>query len=604
MYEKVDKYIYKIGPDNYRLKIQKSDKGTGVELKISENHKKTLEEVIDIRDKYLEEYEDKIKLKKVDNINNQPIEDESVKVKKKSKKQKKEEFKKVDTYIYRSTINSKKFKVHIKKGTKGEVGYFQFSKVITGTIADAKKLRDKKLAEYKLNQTPSADRGNITLKDFAKIFLENHYKNIIDENNPNGNSPTTYDGVVSKLNCHIIPELGKYKLNKIDTFLLQKFVNGLMKKKKSVKGKEDEIISSTTANDIYRVLRNMLNRAVDWGYIDKNPLLKVKAPPISKTEKETFDKDELIDVLTKIKNEPIESKTIFIIAMATGLRRGEILGLHLDGLKLDDDHLNVEWEVVRSKKMKKLIEKRPKTGKSIREVPIPPFCVEAIKEYLEWRTRKVERMKVQDPKYKEKPNLFLGDDGGFMRPEFPSKKWSEFIKKNKYKNVTLHGLRHSYSTLQLNDNPELGPNDVAELLGHTQLSTTFHYSRHKTGQKKKETLAIFNDFNKGNRFTIQQVISVCTGRKYTSTKEISSILNYMVPDNEISVNNKVRMCRNEILKKYPRLSEIDDNGVNVNNIFDWIEEQQDNFGNQFLLEPVNEIEIDKQKNLQNPVELL
>lgn len=78
----------------------------------------------------------------------------------------------------------------------------------------------------------------------------------------------------------------------------------------------------------------------------------------------------------------------------------------------------------------------------------------------------------------------------------------------------------------------------------------------------------------------------------------------MVPDDEISVNNKVRMCRNEILKKYPKLSEIYDNGVNVNNIFNWIEEQQDSFGNQFLLEQVNEIEMSKQKNLQNPVELL
>lgn len=78
----------------------------------------------------------------------------------------------------------------------------------------------------------------------------------------------------------------------------------------------------------------------------------------------------------------------------------------------------------------------------------------------------------------------------------------------------------------------------------------------------------------------------------------------MVPDEEISVNNKVRMCRSEIFKKYPKLSEIDDNDVNVNNIFDWLEEQQNKFGNQFLLEPINEIEIFKQKGLQNLVELL
>lgn len=604
MYDKVEKYIYKIGSDNYRLKIQKYDKETGVELKISENHKKTLEEVIDIRDKYLEDYEDKIKLKKVDVIPDNSNDDETVTTKKKSKKTKKQEFKKIDTYIYQSSIANKKFKILIKKGTKGEIGYFYFSKVIDGTISEARKLRDKKLAEYKLNQTTSNDKGNISLLDFSKIFLENHYKNIVDENTKNGNSPTTYDGVVSKLNCHILPELGKYKLNKIDTFLLQKFVNSLMNKKKSVKGKENETISSTTANDIYRVLRNMLNRAVDWEYIDKNPLLKVKAPPVADTEKETFTKEEMIDVLSKLKNEPVGSKCIFIIAMATGLRRGEILGLHLDNINLEDESLNVVWEVVRSKKMKKLIEKSPKTGKSVREVPIPPFCVEAIKEYLEWRTRKVERLKVENPKLKEKPNLFLGEDGGFMRPEFPTKKWGEFIKKNGYKNVTLHGLRHSYSTLQMNDNPELGPTDVAELLGHTQLSTTFHYSRHKRGNKRKETLAIFNDFNKGDKFTIQQVISVCTGRKYASTSEISNILNYMVPDEEISVNNKVRMCRSEIFKKYPKLSEIDDNGVNVNNIFDWLEEQQNKFGNQFLLEPINEIEISKQKDLQNPVELL
>ena len=59
------------------------------------------------------------------------------------------------------------------------------------------------------------ERGKETSKrkiDIASIST----KNIVDENTKNGNSPTTYDGVVSKLNCHILPELGKYKLNKID----------------------------------------------------------------------------------------------------------------------------------------------------------------------------------------------------------------------------------------------------------------------------------------------------------------------------------------------------------------------------------------------------
>ena len=58
MYEKVDTYIYKVGETNYRIKIQKADKKTGIKLNVSQNCKLPIEEVIKIRDKLLNEYED------------------------------------------------------------------------------------------------------------------------------------------------------------------------------------------------------------------------------------------------------------------------------------------------------------------------------------------------------------------------------------------------------------------------------------------------------------------------------------------------------------------------------------------------------------------
>ena len=99
----------------------------------------------------------------------------------------------------------------IKKGTKGEIGYFYFSRTVNGTIADARKVRDKALAEYKLNKTVSSDKGNTTLEEFCQIFLENHCV---------GYSPLTYDGAVSKINYYIVPEIGQYKLCKLDTLVL------------------------------------------------------------------------------------------------------------------------------------------------------------------------------------------------------------------------------------------------------------------------------------------------------------------------------------------------------------------------------------------------
>lgn len=583
MYEKVETYIYRVGEDNYRIKIQRKDKETGLELKVSENHKLPLDKVIKIRDKYIEEFEERIKLKKMDfeKEKEESSKSSSTNSTKKKKKNKTEKEVKVDKYIYQ--LGPSKFKVKIKKGTKGEPGYFNFSRVIRGTLSDARKLRDKKLAENKLNETVSDDKGKTTLNEFSKLFLELHCKL---------HSPTTYDSVVDKLNNDILPELGHYKLEKITTLMLKKFVNDLMKRKKKTKGKENETISSTTANDVYRLLRNILNRAVDWGYIKENPLLKVDAPPVAKTEKETYNKEEMEEVFELLKNESIETKCMCVIVLFTGFRRGELLGLHLDDIKYGKSSLHVARDVVRDRTNHVVIENpKPKTEKSVRNVPVPDFCLEIIEEYLEWRTRKIEGLKIKNPNYKEIENLFLSEDGDLMRPEYPSKKWSEFVKKYNLKPVTLHGLRHSYCTLQMNENTDLGPTDVAKLMGHSQLATTFHYS-HQNTDKSEEAVSIFNDFSKGKAFSLNQVLSICMGRKYASTKDIADILNYLIPHDEMELVQKMNYCKIEILKKYPRLKSVNDNCVNVDNIFDWLEEQQNSYGNKFTLNPINILDLE------------
>lgn len=588
MYESVEKYIYKVGENNYRIKILKKDKETGLELKVSENHKLPLDKVIAIRDKYLNEFEERKKLKKIDyNDSPEEIKELAPKTKKKKSKKKTEE-KLVDKYIYQ--LGPSKFRVKIKKGTKGEPGYFDFSKVLNGTISDARKLRDKKLAENKLDDTPNEGKGKITLNEFSKIFLEMHC-------NPGpGHSITTYDGIVDKLNNDILPKLGHYKLDKLTTLILQQFINELLTRKKRQKGKENETISSTTANDVYRLLRNMLNRAVDWGYIKTNPILKVPAPPVAKNEKETFNKEEMEAVFQLLKNEDIVTKCMSVIVLFTGFRRGELLGLHIDDINYGASTLHVARDVVRDKKNHIVVENTmPKTEKSVRDVPVPDFCLEIIDEYLEWRSRKIQGLKLKNPNYKEIDNLFLSDEGELMRPEFPSKKWRDFIAKYKLKKVSLHGLRHSYCTLQMNENTKLGPTDVAKLMGHSQLSTTFHYS-HQNTDKREEAVSIFEDFSKGKPFTINQVLSICTGRKYASTTDIKGILDYLLPFEELNITDKMNYCKCEILKKYPRLKNIDDNGVNVDNIFDWLEEQEANYGEKFTLNPINIIEMELDNN--------
>lgn len=582
MYEKVETYIYKVGDKNYRLNIRKKDKVTDIALNVSQNYKLPLEKVIEIRDKILDEYEDAVKLKSadiqeviVDKIPTQSVKKEPLK--------KKLEWEKVDKYIYQA--DKKKFKVLIKRGTKGEPAYYYYSKVVNGTIAEARHLRDVKLAELTLGEVLPGDKSSIKFEDFVKIFLREHYAT---------KSPTTKASVASKLNHHILPFLGKYKLKQIDALLLTQLMNKVSDSDKYIGGKAmvktNEKISSTTANGVYKVLKNVFNRAIAWGFIRDNPIVRVKAPAVNKVRKEIFTLEDFTEVLNLIKKESIELQCLYIISICTGFRRGEVVALHLDDIDFIEKKISVNRDIVRDEFKHTIIEKKPKTFDSIREVPVPEFCLQIIKDYLDWRSRKIEGLKLKNPNYEERDNLFLSRDGELMRPEYPASHWKEFIKKNNLKNVTLHGLRHSYCTLQINENSNLGLNEVQALMGHSQATTTFRYS-HANKNKIKNAVSVFEKIQDGRNFGLKEVLSVCTGRKYASKSSIMDILDYVVPNSELSITEKMEKCRNALYNKYPKLAYISDNGITINNVFDWLDEMEQQYGSSFFIEQPNELEI-------------
>ena len=59
--------------------------------------------------------------------------------------------------------------------------------------------------------------------------------------------------------------------------------------------------------------------------------------------------------------------------------------------------------------------------------------------------------------------------------------------------MTLHGLRHSYCTMQMNENDKLTAADVSKLMNHTNLSTTYRYT-HANTNKDEEAISVWDDF--------------------------------------------------------------------------------------------------------------
>ncbi len=584
MQEKVEKYIYFVSENRYRIKFLKVSKKENIKISFDQYINGTLDEAIKIRDAKLKENglllnkqkndEDFFEIKK--NTKNT----QKIKSKKECIKKSPKATNKVDKYIY-EIEKGKKYRIFIRKGgSNGQKGDY-YSTVFEGTLAQAKKERDKKLAEFKL-KNGKGNKSNIKFIDFVRIYYKEYAEIEL--------SPTTVQTGKSELKNYILPEIANMPLYKIDGLIVQRIINKLKKRKRERPDKNGNIVtlSSTTVNSVYRLLRKILNKAVAWNYIESNPVLTVNAPSVSTKEKESYNIHELIEVMLLLEKEDITTELLFNLFICTGMRRGELVGLHLDNIHLDKNFIKIEISAVWDSENKKIVEKKTKSEGGVREIPIPQFCVDKIKEYLKLRERKIMNFKRKNKNYVAPKNLFLSRSGGIMFPDTPSNKWTTFKNKHKQlKDVTLHGLRHSYCSMQMNDNPNLAPSDVKTLMGHSQLSTTFIYT-HSNEDKREAALSIFDKhfrFNNEKKVSFNEILSLYTGKKFISTDIFNSYIDFLVSSDE-SIEIKLNLIRKYIEKKYPFFRSIDITVVNLDNIWDWLDKMKEKYGNEFILCPI------------------
>lgn len=584
MQEKVEKYIYFVSENRYRIKFLKVSKKDNIKISFDQYINGTLDDAIKIRDAKLKENGLLLNKQKKDEdffeIKKNTKNTQKIKSKKECIKKSPKATNKVDKYIY-EIEKGKKYRIFIRKGgSNGQKGDY-YSTVFEGTLAQAKKERDKKLAEFKL-KNGKGNKSNIKFIDFVRIYYKEYAEIEL--------SPTTVQTGKSELKNYILPEIANMPLYKIDGLIVQRIINKLKKRKRERPDKNGNIVtlSSTTVNSVYRLLRKILNKAVAWNYIESNPVLTVNAPSVSTKEKESYNIHELIEVMLLLEKEDITTELLFNLFICTGMRRGELVGLHLDNIHLDKNFIKIEISAIWDSENKKIVEKKTKSEGGVREIPIPQFCVDKIKEYLKLRERKIMNFKRKNKNYVAPKNLFLSRSGGIMFPDTPSNKWTTFKNKHKQlKDVTLHGLRHSYCSMQMNDNPNLAPSDVKTLMGHSQLSTTFIYT-HSNEDKREAALSIFDKhfrFNNEKKVSFNEILSLYTGKKFISTDIFNSYIDFLVSSDE-SIEIKLNLIRKYIEKKYPFFRSIDITVVNLDNIWDWLDKMKEKYGNEFILCPI------------------
>lgn len=283
--------------------------------------------------------------------------------------------------------------------------------------------------------------------------------------------------------------MASMSVDKIEPLTIQRYYNNLFNKENK---------SSSQIAYLNKFIRKFLSYCVDSGYIIVNPCSGKKISLPKEEHKESvlekvqvFTDDELSLILN---SDDSKIKYISLISLATGMRRGEIIGLKESDLDLKHNEIHIRRTVATTtvfdsdnNKSKQTIIQIPKTKNSTRDIPLPKSLKSIFKKALIIKTE--ERFKAGESYNTENQEfIFLSALGNFINAGNIDKTWAKYLKTLNIPHKKFHALRHTYATKQFENDIPL--KTVSMLLGHSDISMTANIYTHVLKKQKEKSIDI------------------------------------------------------------------------------------------------------------------
>ena len=333
------------------------------------------------------------------------------------------------------------------------------------------------------NGTAPTD-GKIKLADFVPIYLENAKHRL---------SPVVYEKYSRMLEICIIPMLGHLKLKDIKPIHIQRFVDSLQDRETHLDGTDGKL-SPSTVRRYYTMVQSVLHSAYKLGLIGVNPADsdRITLPKIEEQTTEIFTDAELTQLLDCLESEPLQFKLLIHLAINTGCRRGELVGLKWSDINYTTGILTVSRSNYKLTGDTEIKSKTTKTGKS-RNIMLPSYCLAMLRQF---KAEQAQTQLLLGDRWQGENWIFTQADGKPMYPTTPTQSFSKFLKRNGLAHKKFHALRHTSATLLLSNGTNI--KNVASRLGHSQLKTTNRYV-HAVEQAEREAANTFETLLNTNR---------------------------------------------------------------------------------------------------------
>lgn len=360
---------------------------------------------------------------------------------------------------------NKKYKITVAIGYNGNKRINHYE-----TFYGGKKeaiLRENEI-KSQLKNNSFVNKSKITMKELLEEWLK-YSKDIW--------SPKTY--IANAHWCEIINKsIGHIKLQDINVKILEDFYKEL---------RENTTYSDKTIQHFYTIITTSLKKAIIWGYIVNNPNSFIEKPKVRKKEIQCYSPEEVEKLLECIKNECLKYQAMIYLAIDSGARRGEIVGLTWNDIDFKKQTLNINKSVQYTKELG-IFEKTTKTQTSDRIIYLSNKTIEILKAY---QKEQLENKLKLGSKWENSKRIFTTIVGGDMHPDTPSQILEKIIKKYNLKRISFHGLRHTSISLQISSG--IQAQIISKRAGHSSVSTTHSIYSHFFDNEFKEVASAMNN---------------------------------------------------------------------------------------------------------------
>lgn len=343
-------------------------------------------------------------------------------------------------------------------GRDPETGKVIYKNVLGKTQAEVKEKLKQAIEENA--ELDFSRAGEYTVGQWMDVWFENCAKVKVRPS-----SHQTYRGYIDH---HIKPYVGDIPLNKLTTLDLQQLYKKLLsggRVERTESEKQPKGLSPKTVRNINQVISSALTFAKEQKLIISNPTDGCSLPKLEHREMKTLTAEQLQSFLREAKESGVYE--MYYIELATGLRRGELLGLKWEDIDLTTSVIHIRRQVARING--EIIEAPLKTKNSYRTVSIGADAVGIL----------MRQKEKTDSEY-----IFPSPTGGPISPDSVLHMLHRVLKRAGLPKVRFHDLRHTFASLALQNGVDV--KTVSGMLGHYSAGFTLDTYAHVTTAAQRQ----------------------------------------------------------------------------------------------------------------------